>query len=128
MIGQMNPGAKIAVKIMRDGKPQTVALVLGRADDKPDELIAGVEVAGLTDELRRKYGIDPERVPDGLVITQVADDSPYADHLQAGMVILAINRTAVSDLASARAVLHPDRNLLYVYEHGGYGFLGVTVK
>jgi serine protease Do/serine protease DegQ len=127
MIGQMLPGARIAVKIVRDGKPQTIALVLGRADDKPDELVAGVEASGLNDDLRRKFGIDPERVPDGLVITGVADDSAYAEHLQPGMVILAINRTAVTDLDSARSLLHPGRNLMYVYDRGGYGFLAITV-
>jgi serine protease Do/serine protease DegQ len=128
MIGQMLPGAKVAVKIMRDGKPQTIALTLGRADEKPDELIAGVQVGGLTDDLRHKFGIDPQRVTGGLVVTEVADDSPFADRLQAGMVILEINRSPVSDLASARTLLHPGHNLLFVYDRGSHGFIGITVK
>jgi serine protease Do len=128
MIGQMLPGTKVNVKIMRDGKPQTVALTLGKADDKPDELIAGVEVGGLTDDLRRKFGIDAQRVTTGLLVTQVADDSPFADRLQPGMVILEINRSPVSDLPSARALLHPGHNLLFVYDRGGHGFIGITIK
>jgi Do/DeqQ family serine protease len=128
MIGQMLPGTRINVKIMRDGKPQSVALTLGKADDKPDELIAGVEVGGLTDELRRKFGIDAQRVTAGLLVTQVADDSPFSDRLQPGMVILEINRSPVSDLTSARALLHPGHNLLFVYDRGGHGFIGITIK
>jgi len=126
-IGQMLPGAKIAVKIMRDGKPQTLALVLGKADDRPDVLIAGVGVAELTDELRRKFSIDPQDVPTGLVITDVAEDSANSD-LQAGMVILAINRVAVTDLASARDLLRPGRNLLLLYDHGAHLYAVVTVS
>jgi serine protease Do/serine protease DegQ len=126
MIGQMLPGAKISVKIMRDGKPQTIALVLGKADEKPDELIAGISISGLTDDLRRKFSIDP-RVGNGLVVTEVAEDSVNSD-LQAGMVIIAINRVPVADLASARAVLHPGRNLLLLYDHGAHVFVVVTVK
>jgi len=126
MIGQMLPGAKISVKIMRDGKPQTVALALGKADDKPDELIAGISIASLNEELRRKFSIDP-RVTGGLVITDVAEDAADSD-LQAGMVILSINRVPVPDLASARQVLHPGRNLLGLYDHGAHLYAVVTVK
>jgi Do/DeqQ family serine protease len=125
-IGQMLPGAKVTVKIMRDGKPQTLALVLGKADDRPDELIAGVSIGELTDELRRKFSIDPQEVPSGVVITDVADDSANPD-LQAGMVILAINRVAVTDLASARDQLRPGRNLLLLYDHGAHLYAVVTV-
>jgi serine protease Do/serine protease DegQ len=125
-IGQMLPGAKVSLKIMRDGKPQTLALVLGRADDRPDELIAGVTIGELTDELRRKFSIDPQEVPNGVVITDVADDSVNPD-LQAGMVILGINRVAVSDLASARELLRPGRNLLLLYDHGAHLYAVVTV-
>ena len=59
---------------MRDGKPLTLALALGKADDNPNELVPGLEVSGLTDELRRKYSIDP-RMAIGLVITKVTDEA-----------------------------------------------------
>jgi serine protease Do len=126
MIGQMLPGAEVTLKLVRDGKPLTVALALGKADDNPDELVPGLEVSALTDDLRRKFGIDP-RVSIGLVITKVADDAPSAG-LQAGMVILSVNRVTVTDLGSARGLLHPGRNLLFIYDRGGHGFVVITVK
>ena len=44
------------------------------------------------------------------------------------MVILSVNRITVTDLASARGLLHPGRNLLFVYDRGGHGFVVITVK
>jgi serine protease Do/serine protease DegQ len=125
-VAELAPGTKIALKIIRDGKPATIAVVLGSLLENPNELLPGVSAVALTDDARRKLGIDP-RVT-GLLITDIDSGSPYADRLAADMVIMEINRTAVSNLTAARALLQKGRNLLFVYHNGVPGFLVVVVR
>ena len=89
---------------------------LDKADDKPDELFDGVNVKPLTPEDRRRLRIDP-RVT-GLLVTEVAESSPFREQLAPGMVIMEIGRTPLSDLPQARALVQPGRNLLAVYYPG----------
>jgi serine protease Do/serine protease DegQ len=127
MIAGMLPGSQVSLSILRSGKPITIQVMLGTLADNPSELFDGVNVGALTDALRGKLGIDP-RI-NGLIITDVAQDSPFADRLQPPMVIVEINRTPVSDLASAKQLLvQPGRNLLLVYSAGGLGYIAVTLK
>jgi Do/DeqQ family serine protease len=125
MIGQMLPGAKVDLQIMRDAKPRTISLTLGSLVDDLNELIKGVDATRLTADLRRKLDIDP--AVDGLVITTVAKDSPFAERLEKDMVIVEIDRNPVTDLVAARALLRPGRHLLFVYDHGAQAFLAVVV-
>jgi serine protease Do/serine protease DegQ len=125
MIGQMLPGAKVALKIIRDGKPLTISLLLGAVVNDPDELLKGVDAVALTDELRRKLELDSS--VNGVVITTVAKDSPYAERLEANMVIVEIGRTPVTDLPAARALLRPGRHLLFVYARGAQEFVPLIV-
>jgi serine protease Do/serine protease DegQ len=127
MIAEMMPGSKIAIKIVRNGQPSVITVTLGTLAEKPNELIAGVNISRITPELRRKLAIDP-RV-DGLLITDVDKDSPYADRLAPNMVVMEINRAPVLALAAAKAVLiQPGRNLFKIYYQGGAGYLVVTLK
>jgi serine protease Do/serine protease DegQ len=127
MVAGMLPGSKVSLALVRGGKPVVVEVTLGTLSENPDELIQGISVGALTDELRTKLGVDP-RIS-GLVVTEVADDSPYADHLAPNMVIVQINRTPVTDLASAKRLLvQPGRNLFLIYSDGGLGYVAVTIK
>jgi len=125
-IAQMAPGAKVSLQIMREGKALTLAVTLGKFDEKPDELLPGVNVARLTDDVRRRSGLDA-RIS-GLVVTEVDENSPYADDVPAGAVIVEINRTPVGDLAAGKAALHLGRNLLLIYYRGFARYVVVTVK
>ena len=116
LIARINPGESATLKIMRDGKPRSVEVKLDKADDKPDELFDGVNVKPLTPEDRRRLRIDP-RVT-GLLVTEVAESSPFREQLAPGMVIMEIGRTPLSDLPQARALVQPGRNLLAVYYPG----------
>ena len=125
-IAEQPPGARISLKIMRDGKLSTIDVILGSAPEASSELLTGVTAVPLTDDARRKIGIDP-RV-NGLLITDVDASSPYADVLAANMVVMEINRTAVVSLAQAGKLLQKGRNLLFVYNNGTPGFLVLTVR
>ena len=126
LIAGTMPGATIRLSISRDGKPLTLEATLAKIEDKPDELISGVEVTALTDELRARLRI-PARY-DGLLVKDVNKDSPYADVLAPEFLIVQIDREYVTDLASAKAAMTPGRHLLYVYYRGALRVARIEVK
>ncbi len=126
LVAEFAPKTKITLTVMRDGKSTSLPVTLGVADEKPDELMAGVTVSPITDELRHKQNIDG-RV-NGLLVTGVDEKSPYGEKLAAGMVIVSINRTTVTNLATARQLLVPGRNLLLVYYQGTLSYLSLQVR
>ena len=75
----------------------------------------------ISDELRRTYRV-PDEV-DGLVVTEIADDSPFREQFRPGMVIVQVNRAPVEDVASARALLRPGLNFCYVWIRGGFRYI-----
>jgi len=125
LVSQMPPETEIDMKIIRDGKEKTLKATLGRLtdDNVQNELIPGVEVIRLSDELRRRLDIK-DRI-DGLVVTNVERNSPYFDRLAPNMVVLEINRRPAADLTGARQLLQPGRNLLYIYNRGLYRYIAV---
>lgn len=120
MIAQTAPGTKIAVKYLRNGKPGSAEVTLGTLEDdtaQEGELLPGVKVSPVDDDIRREMRLD-SRI-EGIVVTEVAQDSPFARYFPQGAVIEQINRTAVTDLASAkRALLPGERNLALVNFRG----------
>jgi serine protease Do/serine protease DegQ len=123
-ISQMPPGTKVTLSTARDGKPMVLSATLAQFSEKPNELLPGVEVGKLTDDVRRHLGIDSRIV--GLVVAKVEEKSAYAQDLPQGAVIVEINRSPVDDLAAAKALLHTGHNLLLVYYQGFQRYLVVT--
>ena len=124
IIAQTPPGTKVKVKYLREGKTADLEVTLAKlADDtaKPDEFVTGVTVTGMDDDVRRTFKL-PDEV-DGLVVTDVADTSPFHERFHPGMVILQVNRAPVADAAAARALLRPGRNFCLVWERGGYRYV-----
>jgi len=129
LIAQTAPGTKIAVNYLRDGKARSADVTLAKQPDdgEPEgEFLPGVTVTPLSGELRKELHID-ERV-DGLVITGIADNSPYRDNFPQGAVIVQLNRMPVSDLAAAKQALREGRNLAFVYYRGVYRYVMFTVR
>ena len=126
LVSQIVPESKALLTIVRDGKQRTIDVTLGKVIDNPNELLEGVDVMPLTPEIRRRLRIQDTRVT-GLVITSVADDSPYRDRLAPSMVILELNRSPVPDLRTAREKLVSGRNLLAVYDGRSIRFVVVNV-
>jgi Do/DeqQ family serine protease len=128
LISETAPGTEVAIKFARDGKEATLKITLGTLSDEiaDNELLPGVTVTKLTDEKRRELNID-DRVA-GLLITNMADDSPYSDNLASGAVVVEINRTPVASVQSAKELLVSGRNLFLVYFRGVFGFQLIDVK
>ena len=124
-IAETMPGTKVKLSVSRDGKPLTLEASLDKFDEKPDELIPGVNATVLTTELRRRLGV-PSRF-DGLVITSVDEKSPYHEQLVPNLLIVQIDREDVTDLNSAKAALTPGRHMMYVYFRGALRVLRIEI-
>jgi len=126
LVAQLAPGSDARLEVVRDGRKRTVNVTLDRVAESPNDLLTGVTVKVLESDDRRLLGMDA-RVS-GLLITDVAEDSPFRGQLARNAVIMEINRTPVTDLASARnaLLLQPNRALLAVYFRGVVRFVVVT--
>jgi serine protease Do/serine protease DegQ len=124
IIAQTAPGTQVAVSYLRDGKAGSLDVTLTKLPEDnaaEGELLPGVSVTPLTGDLRKDLHID-DRI-DGIVITDITEASPYRDIFPQGAVIEAVNRVPVADLAAAKRVLHPGRNLALVNNRGGRRFV-----
>jgi serine protease Do len=132
MVAATPVGKTVDVVVVRDGKEVSLPVTLGRLqDDKVAALTPpqadtsalkkalGLEIAPLTDELRRRYSI--KDTVKGAVVTSVDPNSSAADkRLQPGDVIVEVGQQPVStpaDVARQLEVLKKDGKksaLLYV--------------
>ncbi|GJE29734.1 DegQ family serine endoprotease [Methylobacterium organophilum] len=106
-------GKTVDVVVVRKGAEQTKSVVLGRLEDNEKPQLAnakqpeaesvtrqalGLNLSGITDELRRRYSIKDS--VKGVVITRVDPSSTAADkRIQAGEVIVEVGQEAVSSPA-----------------------------
>ena len=123
------PGTEVSVRYIREEKIETAKIKLGSLDtaQATTDLLPGVKAKPLDEETRRKNGAP--RDLSGLVITEVATDSPFATRLVPGMVVVEVNHQAVSDLAAARALLRTGRNLLIIFiPNRGFSPLAITIE
>jgi serine protease Do/serine protease DegQ len=127
IIAAKAPGSAVEVKLLRDDKERTIRVNLGSLDTAvaDRETLRGVKLEPLSDENRQRVGAP--RDLSGLVITDVADDSPFARRLAAGMVIVAINRQAVDSLDDAQRLLRPGTNLVVIFARGQFSHVAITV-
>ncbi len=109
-IADVAPGQKAVLKIIRDGKETTATAVVEdreAASEKgqvaaPDKNI-GLSLEPLNPAKARRYGL---RTTEGLLITEVQPFSEAARKgLEAGMVILEVNRTKVTSVREFESVL-----------------------
>jgi serine protease Do/serine protease DegQ len=128
LVAARAPGSVVELRVLRDGKEQTIRVTLGSLDGAmvSSELLPGVTVRPLDDEARRRIGAP--RDLSGLVVTEVAEGSPFAARLSPGMVVVEINREAVTELEDARRLLRPGRNLLIVYVRGMFSPIAITIR
>ena len=105
-VSEMTPGTKIALGILRDGKPMTLNLTVGEFHGNKEVASndgsegqqrgkLGLAVGDLTAEARQQ--IDAPDTLKGAVVENVRPASPAAEAgLQPGDVILEVNRHAVA--------------------------------
>ncbi len=136
LVGQKQPGSKISLKVLRDGKSLTVSVMLeGLGDRMADnsehsgngegKMRWGVGLSNLTPDMRDE--LQAPREVHGAVIEQVQPGSS-ADNagLQRGDVILEVNRHKVQSADEVREALanvpKGQDALLLVWSSGGNSF------
>ena len=111
LVGRTQAGRGLPVEILRDGKRQQLRVEIGERPTEEDmagaasgEAWQGLRVAGLSPELRERFGLDPET--GGVVVVEVAAGSPAeAAGLRPSDVINLINRAPVETLSDYRKAI-----------------------
>ncbi len=133
-VARTQPGETVSVKIVRDGKNQTLSMKVkelpgsedvaknGKAMENDDNgTLNGVTVGDLDQQSRRQYNL-PGSV-NGVVVTDVTPDSPAAEAgLKPGDVIQEINRKPVKTAEEAVKMTEKTdtkKTLLRVWSGGG---------
>jgi serine protease Do len=136
MVGQKQPGSKITLKVLRDGKSMTIPVTLEQLGNRTAEgrddsakgagkMHWGIGLSNLTPEMRDQ--LQAPRELHGAVIEQVAPGSS-ADNagLQQGDIILEVNRHKVQTASDVQQALSSvpkgEDALLLVWSNGGNTF------
>jgi serine protease Do len=137
MVGQAEPGAKVDVKVLRDGKEKSFGVTLKEMPEKPDEVattdevpvpdevLRGVTLSDIDDAVRQQ--LDLPSTLKGALITAI-DSAAFDAGLREGNVIQEINRQPVATVQeTAAAIRHAsDKSLvLLVWSQGGSRFVVV---
>jgi len=145
LISQILPGTKVSLKIVRDGKEQTVSAMLGElssegevveavSSDEPAktrEVLDGVELGGLDAATRQEHTV-PNHVRGALVVSVSPESAAFEAGVRPGHVIQEVNRQMVESASEAAAQISKSRGeqvLLRVWsrEGGRSGSRFVTV-
>lgn len=117
LIATYKPGARLSVKLFRDGREKTLSVTLG---ERPDEDAAprltssdeqsnrlGLAVSNLTEELAEEFDLT---ATSGVVITAVrAGSVAEKDGVQAGDLVLAVNREPVRNVREFNRMLEKSK-------------------
>jgi len=129
-ISQKKPGSIIRIAYIREGKSADtsvtlVSLASSSLAGNGNILLKGVTVQSVTDDMARKLGLETR---DGVIISSVEDDSPFARVLIQGMQILEINGTPVRGVPDAVALIRKGAvNRFWVSFRGKTGYIGIRV-
>ncbi len=119
-VGSMAPGDKVSVEILRDGKTQTVEVVLGERTaaamgenegEKPAPTAAflGITVQDLTPEIAAQLGY---KMNEGVLVAGVAEGSAAQQAgIKPGVLIEEIARKEVHNVAEYNAAVEAARSL-----------------
>jgi len=142
-VGEMAPGTKVTLSILRDGQPKEISLTLGQKPDKDvadndstsamdhSNALDGITVDDITPETRDRFNIPAE--VKGAIITDIDENSAGADAgLQVGDVIVEIDRQPVKNADQAiklsDSVKKGEKALLRVITHGVSRYVAVSDK
>lgn len=128
-VSQMSPGDEVLVRLIRDGAILELPVVLGSVDSalaesKTDTILEGVTLQTLDAKLREALSV-PESIR-GVVVRNVASDSPYARTLSENSIIIEVNGQPVDKPQAIKDLLLADKaNRLYVWRNGRIGYIVV---
>jgi serine protease Do len=146
------PGATVSLSVMRNGSPTTVKVELGqrpggvdwdkngpKSDDNQggdsdngsstSASVRGITVEALSPDVAQQVGVPPSTK--GVVVTSVDADSPAADSVGRGSIIVAVDRHPVATISDFRQQMEAAKDkpvLLTVNNGGSTGFVVVQPK
>ncbi len=105
-ISRIEPGQKIAVSVLRDGKEQIIDVTLGNLKDLDQSQQASAAEPAQPEEPAAQpasldgLGLSVEEKDNGVVVSGIEDDSPASEQgIQSGDVIVSIGDTPVKTVA-----------------------------
>lgn len=126
LVASTPPGKDVELKVFRNGKILSIKVTI---EELPQEIVAargeyenalkGVVVQNLTPQIRKELQI-PSRI-NGVVVTDISEESPAFGYLQKGDIIMAINRTRISNTKDYQEIVSKIREgdvLLFIYRDG----------
>jgi serine protease Do len=146
IVAETDIGKSVPVEVWRDGRQQTVSIMIGQLDEevpvlastgpmKPEEATIddlGVSVTSITDEMRKQFSL-PEDLR-GVVITSVEPDSSAAEKLRPGDVIVEVSQEEVRSPGQISEKISEARDadrssvLLKINRNGDRRFVAVRIK
>jgi serine protease Do len=137
LVAATGANKKVEISILRNGKPQTLSVLLGELKtesphgsapqaEQHEQTLEGLTLEGLNPKLRQRLNL-PGTVKQGVVVTGVAPDSNAAERgMQPGDLILEVNRKPVGtvpDFMTAYKQSTGKGALLLVYREGRTRYL-----
>ena len=128
MVSATAPGKSIEMKIVRDGKEQTLTVTPSEFKEKKavkkiqyNNVLKGITVQELNTTIRDRMDLPSSAT--GVVITDIGQESPAQGILQPNDVILEVNRKEIGGLNDydqiASKIGETDSVLLLIYREGG---------
>ena len=131
VVSQMRPGRKVAVELIREGETQHLPVVLGSLSGSlissaaEQEILEGVLLESIDQSSREALSI-PDEV-EGVLVSDLLPESPYAALMSVGMVVLEVNGQAVTSPAELNQQLQQGVNRLYIWSSGSKQFMVIRL-
>ncbi|MEO0509210.1 MAG: Do family serine endopeptidase [Verrucomicrobiota bacterium] len=129
VVSQMLPGSKVMVTLIRQGKTMEIPVTLGSLDGNPvdaePDLIKGVLLREIDEEIREEFSI-PDEI-EGLFVAVVEGDSPFFEKLERLNVILEVNGEKVDQPEDVENLLKEGINRLYIWFEGSKRFVVIKL-
>lgn len=115
VISNIPPGETITLEIMRNKKKMSIKVIVGiRTEEKTSQLKPGEDWLGMRfgalNSFRRNFNL-PENIKNGVVITEVQEDSPAAQvGLRPGDLVDMINNVPIPDMKGLDSFIRQNKN------------------
>jgi serine protease Do len=137
MVAGTEPNKVVKIKLIRDGKPNTMEVKINEMTGEIRTLskifenrLRGVSVQDLTPSIRKTLDV-PKRIV-GVIVTDMADDSPAEGILMKGDIIMEINKKQIreiKDYESVAPTIQAEEDILVlIYRKNSAFYLTLAVK
>jgi serine protease Do len=141
------PGDTLTLGIVRNGNPETIRVTLGQrptgleaenqgsgdegssgdsgSNDSDSATVRGIHVQPLTSDAAQELKLPSSTK--GVVVSNVDADSPAADSVAQGMVIVAVDRKPVANVADFKRLMNENAGKATLLTYNINGSIGFTV-